>query len=291
MAPPRRPREGETTPPAFLAVGHAVRDLTPGGWRWGGAAVYAARTAARWGVATALLTAGRGVPRGRGVEVVCKRGPTGTTFVNLYEGGRRRQRLLARAPSLEPEDLPEAWRQASLVVLAPVAQEVSPAFIGLFPRATLAAAIQGWLRAWSPEGIVYPCPLPDGFPLDGLDVLIASREDVEDPGWFTLWARRVPLVVMTMGRAGAILWERGVASPVPTVPVEEVDPTGAGDVFAAVFLLRLGEGCGAREAALWASAAGALCVRRPGLAGVPSRRQVAALLTTPAWQGLRGSPG
>ncbi|MCS7206937.1 MAG: PfkB family carbohydrate kinase [Dehalococcoidia bacterium] len=273
--------------PQFLAIGHAVRDRTPRRWRWGGAAVYAALTAARWGVSAALLTAGDRAPSLRGVEVHCKPGPLCTAFENRYqEGGTRRQRLLSRAPLLEPADLPPSWRDASLVLLAPVAQEVSPAFVDCFPKAVIGAALQGWLRHWSGDGVIFPCALASDFPLARLDVLIASQEDVEDPSVFPVWAQKVPLVVKTCGRDGAVLWVRGQAYSVPVVPREEVDPTGAGDVFAATFLLRLWETGSAWEAVRWAAAAGALCVGRVGLAGVPYRCQVARLLATPQWHRL-----
>ncbi|MFN3975206.1 MAG: PfkB family carbohydrate kinase [Dehalococcoidia bacterium] len=273
--------------PRFLAVGHVVLDRTPRGVRWGGAATYAALAAARWGVPTALLTAGNRSPALEGVAVHCKPSPLCTTFENRYSNGTRLQRLLGRAAPLEPEDLPTPWKEAGIVLLAPVAQEVSPSFSGCFDRAILGAAPQGWLRRWTPNGLVHPSPLPDTFPLTRLHALIASQEDVDTPTQFARWAEQVPLVVMTRGREGAVLWERGNAHLVPTAPVEEVDPTGAGDVFAAIFLLRLWETGSAWEAALWASAAGALCVQKRGLAGVPTRGQVARLLSSQAWQGLR----
>lgn len=272
--------------PLFLAIGHAVLDATPRGRRWGGAAAYAALTAARWGLPAALLTAGHRSPALQGVEVYCKPSPACTVFENRYQEGKRRQRLLSRATPLEPTDLPPHWREAPIVLLAPVAQEVSPAFTDCFGHALLAAAPQGWLRQWTGEGLVHPHPSPGTLPLSRLQALIASQEDVHDPAWFALWAKQVPLVVMTKGREGAILWEHEKARPIPTVPVDEIDPTGAGDVFTAAFLIRLWETGSAEEAARWASAAGALCVQKKGLASVPSRRQVARLLATPQWQRL-----
>ena len=43
--------------PTFLTIGHASRDLVPGGWRWGGTVTYAALLARTWGVSAAVLTA------------------------------------------------------------------------------------------------------------------------------------------------------------------------------------------------------------------------------------------
>ncbi|GBD11832.1 Sulfofructose kinase [bacterium HR23] len=273
--------------PHFLAIGHTVRDRVPHGWRWGGSATYAVLTARRWGARARLLTAGDRLPSLKGVEVHWKPSPRGTAFENRYQQGCRWQRLLSRAFPLEPADLPPHWRETEVVLLAPVAQEVSPAFLECFPHALVGASAQGWLRRWTTKGYVFPAPLPADFPLARLHVLIASQEDVDDTSQFSLWAQQVPLVVMTRGREGAILWEKGKPYPIPAVPVAEVDPTGAGDVFSTVFLLRLWETGAPRESAWWASAAGALCVQRAGLAGVPSRRQVARLLSSPAWRQAR----
>jgi sugar/nucleoside kinase (ribokinase family) len=58
------------------------------------------------------------------------------------------------------------------------------------------------------------------------------------------------------------------------IPAEEVDPTGAGDVFAAAFLSHYMETNDAWQAALFASAAASISLAAPGTAAIPSRRQV-----------------
>ncbi|HQU10072.1 MAG TPA: carbohydrate kinase family protein, partial [Acidiphilium sp.] len=50
----------------------------------------------------------------------------------------------------------------------------------------------------------------------------------------------------------------------PAFPVEEVDPTGAGDCFGAAFVTCLLQGMGTRRALDYARAAGALAVSRKG---------------------------
>ena len=56
----------------------------------------------------------------------------------------------------------------------------------------------------------------------------------------------------------------------------EVDPTGAGDVFAAAFLTRYNAGGDPWEAAQYAAVAGALTVEAPDIAGIPTAEQLAA---------------
>ena len=60
----------------------------------------------------------------------------------------------------------------------------------------------------------------------------------------------------------------------PGFPVAEVDPTGAGDVFAAAFLIRLQETQDPIAAARFANATASFCVQAPGVTGIPTRAMV-----------------
>jgi sugar/nucleoside kinase (ribokinase family) len=86
------------------------------------------------------------------------------------------------------------------------------------------------------------------------------------------------VVAVTRGAGGAELLECGAVTRVPTFAVREMDPTGAGDVFAAALFVALAEGEEPLEAVRFANAAASFFVERPGLAGLPSREQVQARL-------------
>src|SRR2546427_816711 len=117
------------------------------------------------------------------------------------------------------------------------------------PGAPIAATPQGWLRRWDDAGRVSPTPWTAAeqvLPL--LDVLILSHDDLlpfaegsrdEADAILTRWSAQVPLLVATDGRHGATLFQYGRTERFEAYPVEEVDPTGAGDVFAAAFLCHL----------------------------------------------------
>jgi len=45
-------------------------------------------------------------------------------------------------------------------------------------------------------------------------------------------------MVMTKGKEGAIIFHQGKKQHFPAFPTIEVDPTGAGDIFAAAFLVK-----------------------------------------------------
>jgi sugar/nucleoside kinase (ribokinase family) len=77
--------------------------------------------------------------------------------------------------------------------------------------------------------------------------------------------------------AGALLHIDGSAPEVfPGYPATEVDPTGAGDVFAAAFLLWLRRTGDPRAAGDFANRVAALAVEREGLDGVPARDELLA---------------
>lgn len=86
----------------------------------------------------------------------------------------------------------------------------------------------------------------------------------------------VGVAVVTLGSDGAILAEPGVQMRVSALPSGSVlDTTGAGDVFAAAFLVAWFEGEKAERAAEFAVAASGLSVRGRGARGcLPGREQV-----------------
>ncbi|MBT1003549.1 carbohydrate kinase family protein [Paenarthrobacter sp. DKR-5] len=78
--------------------------------------------------------------------------------------------------------------------------------------------------------------------------------------------QRVPLVVVTTGREGALAIDgaTGEYVEVPTVPVDAVDPTGAGDVFSSAFMAASSIGWGLRTRLQFASLSASLSVRSLG---------------------------
>ncbi|WP_030766614.1 carbohydrate kinase family protein [Streptomyces sp. NRRL F-2664] len=83
----------------------------------------------------------------------------------------------------------------------------------------------------------------------------------------TALSRRVPLVVVTLGPAGALVAERGritaeVAAEPPTEPV--VDSTGAGDAFTGAFLAARLDGADPPQAARAGCRAAARAIIHPG---------------------------
>jgi len=202
-----------------------------------------------------------------------------TLFHNQYgAGGARVQRVEARAGALEPGSLPPGWRRPDVLHLVPVLDELSPAAFraALQPRLTGLCA-QGLLRRVTPggaDGLVLQPPWdPPAELLAAVDVVVLGEDDVRGQGDLVArLARAVPIVAFTLGAQGCELIERGRSRRVGAYPVREVDPTGAGDVFAAGFLFALAGGAAPVEAARLGAAAASFVVEGVGGENLPAVR-------------------
>ena len=86
-------------------------------------------------------------------------------------------------------------------------------------------------------------------------------------------------VVLKLGELGCYVATAQVRGAVPGFKVAAVDTTGAGDTFNAAFAVSLAEGAAIMDAAVFANAAAALSVTRPGAQNsIPTRAEVESLL-------------
>lgn len=266
----------QAPPPTFLVIGHVTWDVVEGGCRLGGTSTYAALTAQSLGERTGIITsAARGLNLdtfvSRGIQVILLPSPVTTTFENMYSGPHRRQVLHSVAHPLGPDLVPASWLKTNVILLAPVAQEVSPALSDLFPDSLVGLSAQGWLRTWGADGVVRGIPIPDPErTLRKLDVVVASDEDLAfDKSLIGLYSQLAPIFVLTRGAAGAIIYADGQPHETPAFKVSEVDPTGAGDTFAAAYLIALSHTGDPLLAAHVAHGAASFVVERPGTEGIP----------------------
>ncbi|MHB8619043.1 MAG: PfkB family carbohydrate kinase [Chloroflexota bacterium] len=273
--------------PDLVVAGHVCRDVisTSPGWRVGGSVFYAAATAARLGLTVGVLTAG-----GREVEalrdlpntmVISRDARHSTSFENSYGPRGRRQELRALAPPVTPELLPSEWLKSPMVLMAPVAQEVPETLPRLFPKALIGLTPQGYLRSWAAGGEVrYQAWTRATEVLPHVSAVILSEEDLQ--GHWAQWLRHPdPLFVLTRAALGCELIHRDRRRTVAGFPAVEVDPTGAGDVFAAAFLLKLHEVREPFEAARFANCVASFSVQGPGIEALPGQTQVAERLARP----------
>lgn len=267
----------------FVAVGHICRDVAPDGYRLGGAASYSTLTARNLGYRAGVVSAFDPAfdlykPVLTGVDVRPRLSDATTTFHNVYDAkGHRTQTLLGVAAKLSKADVPGDWRRAPIVYLCPIADEVEPGVLEAFANGVIGATPQGWLRQWDEAGRVAAkrWANAEAF-LPRLDALVLSVEDIAPfPDELDRYRALTRRVVLTHGSAGATLYEKGKAKTFAAYPAREVEPTGAGDVFAAAFLLRLAETGDSAESVDYANCVASFAVEGVGTDTIPSAAQVA----------------
>ena len=282
------------TAPDFLTIGHVTRDiLLNQTFSLGGTVSFAALTAYHLGLVVAITTCADAellaelLARLPEIGLAVHTSSATTAFINTYHEGFRTQHLRARADQLQLDDVPEAWRKAPIVLFGPLDQELSPSLVRRFPRhpgSIFAATPQGWLRRWDENGRVWPAPwTAAGEILPLLDVLILSHEDLlpfangnrtDADAMLSHWSMQVPLLVATDDRQGATLFQHGIAERFPAYPAHEVDPTGAGDVFAAAFLVYYHRHGDPRKAVDFANCVASLSIEHVGITGIPTMEMV-----------------
>lgn len=258
-----------------LAVGHITHDHYDGQIVAGGSAYYAARVWHGLGAHPRLLSCvGEDFACDaalEGLELHLSRGGKTTAFTNLYPpGGERQMYVESQAPHVSPELLPEEWSTPELLFLAPVLGEVplEPWLNAIDTQRThVVLGLQGWLKtAGEGSGRRLLCPRDWSPPdLEGVALACLSREDLfgRDPLLEQLVAT-VSCVVVTEGSAGCVLYEGAQETHVGVYPTTEVDPTGAGDSFAAAMGWAMARGASCVEAARWGAAAASVVVESQG---------------------------
>lgn len=231
-------------------VGLVTLDRVDGGLpRLGGAPVYAARTLRLLGqpavVATKLADEDR--PRLAGLGVPVEAGSAAATigFGIENDGDRRRMTIDELGEPFTEADargwLAQALADADWVHAGALTRAD-------FPPETLAALARGRVLSFDGQGLVRRARVGE-LVLDGdydpevlrhVRVLKLARDELDalgleltDGSLGTLGVREV---VVTLGRGGAAIFAEGLAEHVPTIPLDGVDPTGAGDCWTTAYL-------------------------------------------------------
>jgi len=267
---------------SLLAIGHCARDEFPDGrWRLGGSALYGAATAARLGAEVSLVT--RVGPAERdalgsacasfGIALHVLPSPVTTTFAFQWDAdGRRVLHLRARAVPLKLADVPPVLRRAGALLLASMARELDRSLFAPLTGSTSVLSAQGLLRAWTADGLVVPHRWEDAARLlPRVDAVVVSEEDGADIAEWLPYTT----VIETHAERGADLRRGSQMVHIPAFPAaRQVDPTGAGDAFAAAYAVARSEGSAPIDAARFASATASFAVEGWGMAGLAERTRV-----------------
>ena len=260
-------------PIEFVVVGHVTIDRVEGEPRLGGAAAYAALAARHLGVHVALVTsAGPDFPywdRFAGIYRQTIDSEHTTELEHRYLDGERHQRVRHVASGIRAEHvsgLPVANDAA--VLYCPVVHEVEAPLIALAPNGLTAVAPQGFFRQWDDTGTISTREW-DGAEraLEQADIVCMSEEDTAVPEELAETFAGKAFVV-TQGRSGCRVYAGVDIFNFPALPAREVDATGAGDVFAAAFVVALRRGDSLPDAVRFATREAAAAVEFIGTEGL-----------------------
>ncbi len=269
----------------YLAIGHVTDDLWPEGRvTAGGTVMYASRCARqlvdRVAVLTAAATTADLAATFPGIDVHCIDADHTSQFWNVYDGGHRTQYTKPNSVMLNASHLARVPGDYGIVHIGPVCNEVDISLIrALKHDQFLGITPQGWLRRWDDEGRVVQHP--DNWQdaeaiLARADAAVMSIEDINDD-WSVAhkWAAQSRLLVVTQSEKGCTLFLNGGIVQVPAPEVPLVDPTGAGDIFAATFFIALQRGDDPIAAAAYANCIASQSVTRKQLEGLPGPADIA----------------
>jgi len=227
----------------YLVVGHLSRDLTTEGFVPGGTALYSALTAQALGCRVAVLTSAAEdydlseILPGIAIHVVPAE--NSTIFRNRYSAGGRIQTIYSVASTLTAQDVPMEWQRAAIVHLGPIANEIEPNMIRMFSNSIIGLTPQGWYRSWDDSGRVRPHDWKESTDILPFSAaIILSLEDVPGPETITEIRELAPIVVLTQQEGGCTVYFHDEMRQIFAPTISEVNPTGAGDIFATAFLYR-----------------------------------------------------
>jgi len=248
----------------------------------GGKGQNQAVAAARAGASTAFIGAlgddgfGRSIREGLAADGIDTAGvrtvdaPTGTALIAVDESGENTIIVEAGANALlELSDEDAAAIAAAQVLVLQLE----------IPLDTVIAAARG-ARASGTRVLLNAAPIRELPPelLDNVDILVVNEHEGAFLSRGADVGRLAPVVIVTLGAAGAIAHEtvgNGVAVHAPKVSA--VDATGAGDTFCGALAARLAEGGTLDEGLRFAVAAASLSVQKHGaVPSIPTRAEIDA---------------
>ena len=203
-----------------------------------------------------------------GVRVV--EAPTGTALIAVDDSGENTIIVEAGANSLLE------LRESDAAAIAAADVLVMQLEIPLATVTTAASAA----RAAGTRVLLNAAPIRE-LPADLLalvDILVVNEHEGAFLARDGEVAALAPIVIVTLGAAGAVAYERGEREVrVPAPVVSAVDATGAGDTFCGALAARLAAGAALGESLRFAVAAASLSVQKRGaVPSIPTRAEIEA---------------
>jgi len=269
----------ETDPIDYLVVGHLTSDLVESGSRLGGSAAFSGLTANAMGLKTGIITSfatDLDTSPIKHIWIKNKISNKTSTFKNISDGSIRNQYLYSIAEKLTCQDIPPQIRTPKIIHLGPIANEVDPEILKLFPNSLKCLTPQGWFRAVNAQDQVFFQEWENKERhLSNADIAVISLDDVEkDENKIAEMSALMPIFVVTENFKGARVYWNNDARFFSAPEVKYLDDTGAGDIFAASFFCRYLFTRNPWEACRFAVLMASWSVTRAYLASIPTPEEI-----------------
>lgn len=271
-------------PVDYLVIGHITQDLTSSGSTIGGTAAYAARTANALGYRVGVVSAfAENIESDLldGIEIYNIGATKSSTFSNINTISGRIQTVHHVAPKIMYHHIPEIWRNTPVVHLGPVLQEIDYDIFRNFKNSQLYVTPQGWFRNWDENGLVSFAEWPEAnFILNQCRAAVLSIEDINyNKIYMKQLTQAISTLIFTQGQDGAVVYHEGSKTQINAEHFQEIDTTGAGDIFAASFFMHFSQNNNPIDSAKFATKIASESITREGLAGAPSKNDLFQNLT------------
>lgn len=262
----------------YLCVGHLTEDVTPDGIHLGGSAAYSTLTAKVFHINCGLITSylkDQLPDLFTGIDSYIQVTDQMVRFENQYHGDQRIQFVPQDTAPLSLENLPERFRNAKVTHFGPILNDYGIAEISKFKNTFIGITPQGWLRE-SHHGKIRRTSwerIKEILPL--ADAVIISQEDIDyNQQTIVDMAKLCKLFVVTKGFHGATIYNRGEQQHFQAPVKQEIDPTGAGDIFSTAFFILCQRGYTPWLAGKIATDIASVSVTRTGLESIPTPEEI-----------------
>ncbi|UCG93768.1 MAG: hypothetical protein JSW13_04780 [Candidatus Aerophobus sp.] len=188
-----------------------------------------------------------------------------TCFVHRYRGSERVMEVRSICEPIFPKDI---QYKSKVGLIAGVIREVLPETIERLSSLcqVIFCDVQGHIRRVDELGRIYHVDLASTEFYDVLPKINFLRLNRLESQFVNLKEiSRKTIVLLTKGKEGCSIIERGEELEVPTRPLPEKDPTGAGDLFLGGFAYGILRGYSLERCAQIANYCGGLAVGRVGI--------------------------
>ena len=263
----------------YLVIGHITKDISPSGYLLGGTASYAALTARALGLRVGIITSVSpelDLSPLSGIAIINRESEFTTTFENIETTHGRIQYIHQIAAEIDTTLIPQTWLNTPIVHFGPVANEIDPKMIKSFPNSFIGLTPQGWMRSWDKEKKIHSGEWPEErYALNQADAAVLSIEDVNhDENKIEEMLSAIRVFVITEAKFGSRIYWNGDVRQINAPQVDELEPTGAGDIFAAAFFFRLKYTKDPWESARFANQLASASVTRKYLDSIPTQDEI-----------------